>query len=492
MIKKVLAVIWVLTVVVPLAVWGMSGAEVSAEDYGSWGWDFDETTHTLTILGYGDMPDYESVLGEPWYKKHDQIESIVITSGITSIADNAFAKCAALKSVTIPDTVTKIGDYAFLQCKNLKEVVIPDSVTEIGTSSFSQCEGMEKLTLSKNLTNIPSRAFYWCESLTDVTLPDKLTNISDYAFAYCDSLKGITIPDNVTNIGNHAFSTCHSISYITTGTNLLKIGKQAFYATFDSTSQSYYNDKFDNEITLDLSRSKNLKIIGEKAFNISAITSADIPDSVTTIEQYAFNQCFNLANVKLPKNLTEITLYAFADSGIESLEIPETVSLIGDHSFYSCNKLKKVIIPHSVITIDKSAFSGSKSLTAVDISGAPTLVGNPFSSGWIDITHVHIPVNMNPSVFAGQYGLPEDTSCYFQIGADGKCPAAYCPFRDGDRATGDVNGDGKINNTDIILLGRAYMAGDGAKYLAVADMNNDGRITNTDIILLGRLYMTGK
>ena len=55
---------------------------------------------------------------------------------------------------------------------------------------------------------------------------------------------------------------------------------------------------------------------------------------------------------------------------------------------------------------------------------------------------------------------------------------------------GDVNGDGKINNTDIILLGRAYMAGNGNDYLDVADMNGDGKITNTDIILLGRLYMS--
>ncbi|MBD5146523.1 MAG: hypothetical protein HDT21_11545 [Ruminococcus sp.] len=60
----------------------------------------------------------------------------------------------------------------------------------------------------------------------------------------------------------------------------------------------------------------------------------------------------------------------------------------------------------------------------------------------------------------------------------------------GDVLLGDVNGDGKINNTDIILLGRAYMAGNGSDYLDVADMNSDGKITNTDIILLGRLYMS--
>lgn len=60
----------------------------------------------------------------------------------------------------------------------------------------------------------------------------------------------------------------------------------------------------------------------------------------------------------------------------------------------------------------------------------------------------------------------------------------------GDVLLGDVNGDGKINNTDIILLGRSYMAGTWAQYLDVADMNDDNNINNTDIILLGRLYMS--
>ena len=65
----------------------------------------------------------------------------------------------------------------------------------------------------------------------------------------------------------------------------------------------------------------------------------------------------------------------------------------------------------------------------------------------------------------------------------------YVPTQS-DPKQGDINGDGKINNTDIILLGRAYMAGTADKYLAIADMNSDGRITNADIILLGRLYMS--
>ena len=72
------------------------------------------------------------------------------------------------------------------------------------------------------------------------------------------------------------------------------------------------------------------------------------------------------------------------------------------------------------------------------------------------------------------------------------CGYYYITKAGGDILLGDINGDGKINNTDIILLGRAYMAGTADKYIANADMNKDGKITNADIILLGRLYMSQK
>ncbi|MDE6747331.1 MAG: leucine-rich repeat protein, partial [Oscillospiraceae bacterium] len=155
-------------------------------------------------------------------------------------------------------------------------------------------------------------------------------------------------------------------------------------------------------------------------------------------------------------------------------------------------KLTKVVVPSSVTDLGQFAFTSCGNLTAADISLNRTMVlGIAVFSG-CKMDHIHIPAGRDPSYYMSNgIGWPAEY-CFFEIGADGKCPAAVCPFREGDKAVGDINGDGKLNNTDIILLGRAYMAGDGAKYLSVADMNHDGRITNADIILLGRLYMTGK
>ncbi|MBD5146810.1 MAG: leucine-rich repeat protein [Ruminococcus sp.] len=498
MIKKVFAVILVLTVVVPLTVWGMSGAKVSAAT------GYKLEGNVLTITGTGDMDDYWSLSDIPWYNDKDKIRAVVISSGVTSIGDRAF-KGFTVMDVTIPNTVTRIGDSAFENCTSLYSITMPDSVTQIGKNAFNGCSAMMSITLSKNLEAIPERAFYKCSKLNEITIPGSVKSLGYEAFLYCSNLKvnfnegletiedrvfgglyssyqGITnsevvIPDSVTSIGEKAFTSNTNITKLTTGKNLKTIGNSAFSGNVIT--------------TIDLSRSTKLETIGEEAFGWSGFTSIVIPDSVTTIGKSAFRNCDNLTSITLPKNLTSISPWTFFADELTSIEIPSKVEKIGETAFYSTN-LTKVVIPPSVIEIGKNAFQYCHDLKALDISSNPYLALNSNAFGDTSLNHIHIPASRDSSIYRGQYGLPADESCYFQIGSDGKCPAAYCPFRDSTGTVGDINGDGKLNNTDIILLGRAYMAGDGDKYLSVADMNGDGRITNADIILLGRLYMTGK
>ena len=89
-----------------------------ADDSGTCGdgvtYTYVESTKTLTISktgdGYGDM--YE--IGEaPWYNYREDILTVVIEDGVTSIGKNAFQYCEYLSSVTIPSSVTSIGDAAF-------------------------------------------------------------------------------------------------------------------------------------------------------------------------------------------------------------------------------------------------------------------------------------------------------------------------------------------------------------------------------------------
>ena len=75
-----------------------------------------DTGLTLTIGGEGDMPGFPSFEDRPWHNVTDSITAVVIKSGVTSIATNAFFGCTHLKEVTIPNTVTSIGTDAFADC----------------------------------------------------------------------------------------------------------------------------------------------------------------------------------------------------------------------------------------------------------------------------------------------------------------------------------------------------------------------------------------
>ena len=99
--------------------------------------------------------------------------------------------------------------------------------------------------------------------------------------------------------------------------------------------------------------------IGNFAFqNCSSLTSITIPDSVTTIRKSAFYYCRSLTTITIPDSVTTIGNYAFRwCTSLTSITIPDSVTMIGEMAFRECNSLKSVNIPDSVTTIGNSAFA---------------------------------------------------------------------------------------------------------------------------------------
>ncbi len=94
--------------------------------------------------------------------------SYQVPSGVTSIAENAFAVCESLTSVTIPESVTSIGEGAFAECSSLTSVTIPGGVTSIGAYTLELCESLTSVTIPASVTSIGGFAFYDCDALKDV------------------------------------------------------------------------------------------------------------------------------------------------------------------------------------------------------------------------------------------------------------------------------------------------------------------------------------
>ena len=174
---------------------------------------YDESTHVITISGTGDMTDYDTWNPTPWASYLDNIQGVVIETGVTSIGDFAFGNCSNLTSVSIPNSVRSIGVRAFEWCTNLASIVIPNSVTHAGEQAFNGTAW--SLNQPVGVVYVGKVAYGYSlgndDKLPDnieINIKDGTTEIASEAFFGNHILTSVTIPNSVTAIGKHAFYDC--------------------------------------------------------------------------------------------------------------------------------------------------------------------------------------------------------------------------------------------------------------------------------------------
>lgn len=151
----------------------------------------DPSTYTLTISGSGSMKNFPFGSDQPWYSFKQQITSVVIHPGVTSIGECAFSWFPKLTHVDIADSVISIGGNAFKSCSSLTDITIPQRVTHIGGLAFSGCTSLSSITLSNNITSIGNAAFKNCTNLTSITIPSSVISIGSNVFDGCTRLNDI-------------------------------------------------------------------------------------------------------------------------------------------------------------------------------------------------------------------------------------------------------------------------------------------------------------
>ena len=223
---------------------------------------------------------------EIWYTNGSTTEPTapyktnVFGVNIVSNTYNAEKECWIIK---FDDDVTAIGGYAFYGCSSLTSVIIPDSVTTIENYAFESCS-----------------------SLTSVIIPDSVTSIGNGAFCYCSSLTSVNIPDSVTTIGDAVFAGCRNLRE--------------------------FNGKYasDNGRCLIIDGTLN-------SFAPAGLTEYTIPNSVTSLGEFAFVGCSSLTNITIPNSVTTIGASAFYRcSSLTSVTIPDSVTTIGNYAFDDC------------------------------------------------------------------------------------------------------------------------------------------------------------
>ncbi len=353
----------------------------------------------LTIKGSGEIWNYSYNNYAPWCSYSEDINSVVIHDGITTIGDYAFSQVRELTNVTLPDTLVSIGCYAFSAC-GIKSVTLPDGFKTIGEWAFNSCDKLTTVILPGGIEYIGTYAFGACEALTEISLPDSITYIDNYTFDMCSSLKTIKLPANLTSIGMGAFSRCPSLTSISLPDSVTSIGLYAFkYSGLKSIylhegithigNQAFYGCENLSSVTLDA----NITVVRDRAFYYcTSLTNIILPDSVTDIQQSAFEYCTSLTNIILPDSVTDIQQSAFEYCTSLSYIDLNNVKTIGIGAFHGCSALNNITLPKSLTTIGEDAFMSCHGLTQINIPVEIQSIGaNAFNSCY-NLTSVVVPV----------------------------------------------------------------------------------------------------
>lgn len=292
-ISVILAVAIVLSSIVcfnQLSAYGATSGTCSATG-SSVKFSYDTTAKKLTITGTGSIKNYgtTNLNKTPWYDYREEIQSVEIGEGVTSIGQLAFFYCTSLTSVTLPSTLTQISggtaNYgAFRDCISLESITLPDGLTTIGAMAFRGCTSLKSISFPDSLTSLGNYAFQDCTALTSVVYGNGLSESGPYAF-YESGVKSVRFSSSITQISEYSFFGTR-FTTVELPEQITSIGTRAFA-----------NCSFMTTVTVNNSDCEYKGIIGEDPFNGSSQSITFYGHSGSTTQTYASEKGYNFISL---------------------------------------------------------------------------------------------------------------------------------------------------------------------------------------------------
>lgn len=386
---------------------------VTILDYGQCGdtlyWSLNSAGE-LRIYGEGEMYDYEkAIVPSPWYKYRYEpyisedgttilnsdgteyisattyyasnpnewyVESVVIEEGVTYLGDWAFYRIC-VEELTIPEGVEETGYFCIRFSPTLKTVNLPDSLKVLGDYGISRNYELETINFGDSLETIGRAGLNYNTSIESIILPDSVTEVNvllNTSGVYSGS--GDVDPTNVGLMEN-----CYSLTEVSLG---------------------------------------SITSIPQRTLNgASLLESIVIPNTVETIDEYAFRNCTSLTNVLFEEgsvctyigdyaffgcrglvsftgctalksignnaftqaSLTSLEEFTFSDTNVSfqnnmfanskltTAYLGDSLEVTNDYMFMNCTELKTVTISSKVTTFGTSLFKGCTSLADIYYEG---------------------------------------------------------------------------------------------------------------------------
>lgn len=239
-------------------------------------------------------------------------------------------------------TVTKGDNYSELRKVEIPaNVTIEDvscKVTSIASRAFSGTYITSVTIEDGGVESIGQEAFQSCSQLGSISLPSSLTSIGNGAFRDCYRLSSILIPASVNDIGLSAFAGCKVLKSLDVAADNEKFESRGCNAVIERESNTLVVGCLGTVIP------ESVAAIGQEAFINLDIKELNIPSSVKTIGENAFNSCHQLTEVVLPEGLETLSNTAFHScSGLTLIELPKSLKTLGGWAFQACVNLVNVV-----------------------------------------------------------------------------------------------------------------------------------------------------
>ena len=468
------------------------------------------------------IPDSVTSIGRSALSGCTGLTSVTIPESLTNMQNSAFDNCTGLTSVyytgdiagwcgitfgnwsstplyyagklyidgqlvtdlVIPDSVTKIKDYAFSGYTGLTSVNTGNSVNIIGDSAFSGCTGLTSVTIGNSVTSIGDSAFSGCTGLTSVTIGNSVTSIGSSAFSGCTGLTSLTIGSSVTNIGDYAFRDCTGLKsvYYTgdiAGWCAIRFKQVSSYDDVCSSNPLVYADEFyiGDQLVKDIVIPDSVTEIKDYAFdNFVGLTTVTIPGSVNTIGNYAFRNCTGLKAVYYTgdvANWCAIEFYTIDSNPLQyagnlyidgqlvaDLVIPDSVTEIKDYAFYGCTGLTSVTIGNSVTSIGSSAFYDCYKLVEIYNKSSLSITAGSYDNGYVGYYAKNVYTDENGSRItdtADGYRFFHDGTDVYLVGYYGEeteitLPSSFVAYDGSTVNTYNIGDYAFYGNTSITSL----------------------------------------
>ena len=313
---------------------------------------------------------------------------------VAAIGNQAFYNNKELYSVIIPNSVISIGFQAFYGCSELCAINISDSVKDISMEAFESTRWYNSQPDGLVYAGKVAYKFKGTMQATDIVLKEGTTGIAGNAFYNCP-IQSITIPSTLKLIGDGAFLNCNQLSsvYITDVAAWCEIE----YPSGDNPLIYAHRLFLNGEEVNDLMIPDNVTSIADFAFqNCTNLTAVTIPNSTTSIGKEAFLGCSNLISVLGGNSLTSIEANAFMYcENLSTVHISSFATHIGDRAFYGCKSLVTIEMPNTVTSIGSHAFDGCAALSSITIPEGLTAIESCAFAKCTGLINISIPSNVS-------------------------------------------------------------------------------------------------